>query len=297
MSVIRIVFLYFLHTFCVFICLLGCTTNDTPEFQEQYFGQEHPGLIPEIFAPNIISGNYTLHGFPTFSPDGKEIYWPIIPPKIMYVKYENNSWISSLEASFSENNIQAPCFSPDGNRIYYQVSLNGGYGSLDIWYVERIDTGWSHPQNIGLPINSSKLESQPSLTNDGTIYFTGELEGVMFNRGIYNSRYVKGRYERPELLPGSINTQYLDYTPFISPNESYLLFSSTRPSMEESNIRIYASFHNHDDSWTEPKNLNDAMNFNQPSRFPYLTPDGKFIIFQSGENYYWVSSKILDTCK
>jgi Tol biopolymer transport system component len=297
MNVIRIVLLYLLNAFCLLLCFSGCATNDKSSFKEQYFGQEHPGLTPEIFARNIITGNYTLHGFPTFSPDGKEIYWPIIPPKIMYVKYENKSWTSSLEATFSENNIQAPCFSLDGNRIYYQVTRNGGYGSLDIWYVERVDTGWSNPQNIGLPINSSKLESQPSLTNDGTIYFAGELEGVMFNRGIYKSRYVNGRYIKPELLPESINTQYLDYTPFISSDESFLLYSSTRPSEDENNIRIYMSFHNQDGSWTDPINLNKVMDFDQPSRFPSITPDGKFIIFQSGDKYYWVSSKIIDKCK
>lgn len=288
---------YFLPALCVLVYFSGCTTNDIPEFKEQYFGQEHPGLIPEIFAPNILPGGSTLHGFPTFSPDGKEIYWPIIPPKIMCVKYENNSWTSPSVAFFSEGNIQGPCFSPDGNRIYYQVSRDGGYGSLDIWYVERVDTGWSSSQNIGLPVNSPKIESQPSLTSDGTIYFTGELEGVVMNRGIYKSRYVNGSYENPELLPESINTPHLDYTPFISPDESFLLFSSTRPSDDENNIRIYISFHNPDDSWEEPKNLNDAMGFDQPSRFPSLTPDGKFVIFQSGGKYYWVSSKIIDKCR
>jgi hypothetical protein len=77
---------YLIYTFCVLFCLAGFTTNDKPAFQSQYFGQKPPGMGPEIFAPNIISGNYNLHGFPTFSPDGKEIYWPVIPPQIMYMK-------------------------------------------------------------------------------------------------------------------------------------------------------------------------------------------------------------------
>jgi Tol biopolymer transport system component len=210
------------------------------------------------------------------------------------MKYKNNSWTSPLEASFSESNSQAPCFSPDGKRIYYQVSRNGGYGNLDIWYVERIDTGWGNPQNIGLLINSSKLESQPSITNDGTIYFTGGLNGVMFNRGIFRARYVNGKYLAPELLGDGINTKYLEIYPFIAPDESYLLFCSTRPSMEEKDRRIFISFRMKDGKWSEPINLNKEINFDYQSAFPYVSPDGKYLFFTAKGAMYWLSSKIIE---
>ena len=187
---------YFNHLIsflCILFMVASSVKNDKPKFQAEYCGQEPPGLIPELFASDIISGKFNLHGFPTFSPNGKEIYWPVLPPKILFMKYENNSWTNPAEASFSESNSQAPCFSPDGNKIFYQVTRNGGYGNLDIWYVEKVGIGLSHPKNIGQPINSSKLESQPSFTKEGTIYFTGELEGVLANRGIYRARYANGK--------------------------------------------------------------------------------------------------------
>jgi len=208
----------------------------------EYLGQTPPGDTPKVFAPDGLPGKDRLHGFPTISPDGKEIYWPVIPPKIMFMKFENHSWTSPSEAPFSESNCQAPFFSSDGNRIYYQVSRKDGYGSLDIWYVERVRNGWSEPKNLGKPVNSEKLESQPTLTKDGTIYFTGELEGAMYNRGLYRSRYVNGKYLTPELLGDGINTKYLEIYPFIAPDESYLLFCSTRPSMDEKDRRIYIAF-------------------------------------------------------
>lgn len=266
----------------------------------EYLGQAPPGDIPEVFAPDVISGKYMLHGFPTFSPDGTEIYWPVIPPKIMFMKFENNSWTSPMEAPFSESNCQAPCFSPDGKRIYYQVSRDDGYGSLDIWYVERVKNGWGEPKNLGRPVNSEKLESQPTFTKDGTIYFTGELNGAMLNRGLYRSRYVNGKYLTPELLGDSINTKYLEIYPFVSPDESYLLFCSTRPSMEEKDRRIYITFRTNDGNWSKPINLSKKMNFDYQSAFPYVSPDGKYLFF-TGYNestnksgIFWLSSDIIE---
>ena len=211
--------------------------------------------------------------------------------------YAHQKWTSPVVAPFTERNIQAPFFSADGKKLYFQMSHPEGYGSLDIWYVEKQDTAWSEKMNPGQPPNSERMESQPSATNTGTLYYTGFYEKGLMNRGIYRCTYRGNTYEKPELLPEPINSAYLDYTPFISPDERFLLFASTRPSEDENDIRIYVSFRNRDDSWTEPQNLNDIMGFDQPSRFPCLTPDGKFIIFQSGNHYYWVSSKILDQCR
>ena len=216
------------------------------------------------------------------------------------MKYENSSWTNPAEAPFSENNSQAPCFSKDGKRIYYQVSRNEGYGSLDIWYVERVKDGWSEPANLGMPVNSEKLESEPTFTKDGTIYFTGELKGVMADRGIYRARYVDGKYLAPELLGDSINTKYLEIYPFISTDESYLLFCSTRPSMEEKDRRIYITFRTDEENWSKPINLNKKIDFDYQSAFPYVSPDGKYLFFTrynestNKSEIYWISSAVIE---
>jgi Tol biopolymer transport system component len=278
--------------------LVNCLYGQNKSWE--YLGQTPPGDIVEVFAPDVISGKYMLHGFPTFSPDGKEIYWPVIPPKIMFMKYENSSWTNPAEAPFSENNSQAPCFSKDGKRIYYQVSRNEGYGSLDIWYVERVKDGWSEPANLGMPVNSEKLESEPTFTKDGTIYFTGELKGVMADRGIYRARYVDGKYLAPELLGDSINTKYLEIYPFISTDESYLLFCSTRPSMEEKDRRIYITFRTDEENWSKPINLNKKIDFDYQSAVPYVSPDGKYLFFTrynestNKSEIYWISSAVIE---
>lgn len=280
------------------ICYSQESSDTTTADGHLYLGQKPPGSKPEIFAPGVISGGFRFHGFPAFSPDGKEIWLSVIPPQIMLMKYENGKWSEPQPASFSDgHNITSANFSPDGQRMYYQSLRPGGLGSVDIWFVERSGSEWSEPKNLGAPVNSSKLEGQPSFTKDGTIYFCGELKGTVFDRGIYRSRYVNGKYQNPQLLPEQINTKYLDIYPFIAPDESYLLFCSTRFSLEERNRRIFISFRSKDDSWSEPINLNKKMNFDMQSAFPCISPDGKYLFFTGDGEIYWMDVKIIEELK
>lgn len=281
--------------FLLIVCFAAFKNQGNNGQKRTYFNQNEPGVKAQKLAPEIFSqAKYKLHGFPTISPDGLEVYWPVLPPRILHSKVENESWTKPVIAPFSQGNLQAPVFSPDGKRLYFQMSHKTGFGSLDIWYIEKKDSNWGEKVNTGPP-NSPQLESQPSFTKDGTMYYTGSYSKGHLNRGIYRCAYKNNKYGTPELLPESINSEFLDYTPFISPDERFLLFASTRPSKSESDIRLYVTFRNNDGSWTTPGNLNRVMGFDKASKFPCLTPDGKCIIFQSGNEYYWVSSKILET--
>jgi len=58
--------------------------------------------------------------------------------------------------------------SPDGKEIYF-------------WVVERNAEGWGYPQNLGEPVNTDGGEFFPSLTNEGTLYFTRNEKGSALN--------------------------------------------------------------------------------------------------------------------
>ena len=257
---------------------------------------ETANLTPEIFADGVISNaGYRLHGFPTFSPDGSEVFWSVVPPQILSARLTDSGWTSAEPPSYLAGKFMAPFVSPDGHRIYFQAALPGGGGSVDIWYVEREGGGPNEFKNPGQPPNSGKMESQPSLARNDNLYFTGTLEGTAFNRGIFVSRFIDGRYAEPELLPDNINTTAIDYTPFIAPDESFLLFASSRPGTEEKDIRLYVSFRDSDGNWGDPVNLSEKLGLEQSARFPSLTPDGRYLIYLSGDgNFYRVSSEIIE---
>ena len=236
-----------LHLFLILIILNSTFvySQDKQDSDWQYLGQEPPGLHPEIFAPGIISGNGRLHCFPSFSADGKEVVWMTLPPKLLYVNY-NETWSEPRELPFTKNyRCMFPVHSCDNNRLYFASNnIPGGAGNLDIWYVEKTDTNYSEPINLGLPINTIEAENQPVFTKSGNIYYTGFVQGKRWDRGILYSKFESGEYLTPQLLNETINiidTNAIDYTPFISKDESYLLFSSNRQNIENEDCRIYIS--------------------------------------------------------
>ena len=270
----------------------------------KYLGQKAPGRIPQPFAPAGLPIAGVQHCFPTFDRDGKEVYWmdfDLVNRKgvIMTMKIEQGCWTSPQVAPFSgEHNDHSPVFSRDGQRLYFVSNRPGGYGRGDIWFLERTAARWSEPRNLGSPPNSEKSDIQPSFTRDGTLYFTSELEGSQWNLGIYRSQLVDGRYQPPEVLDSLINTAGADYTPFIAPDESYLLFASSRPGTRSVETDLYISFHNNDDSWTPPINMGEAINNGYSVSFPWLSLDEKFLFFDrfndTTDAFYWVDSRVID---
>jgi hypothetical protein len=278
---------------CVIIIVFGCCSGHDAEstFHDNLFmGHTPPGRIPEKFAPGVISdAGYRLHGPVVFSPDKNTVCWSVIPPAIMSQTYKDTTWSDALPLPLKGRGIQAPSFSEDGMRMYYQAVIESGRGSLDIWWVEREEDGWSEPVNAGSGVNDNLLQSQPSVTADGTLYFTGTMTGVGLDRGIFRSQLIGDVYDISVPLEESVNSKYIDYCPWIAPDERYLIFASSRPRTKEP-LFLHISFRRDDGSWSEPLNIHPIIQFPEPARFPSVSPDENFLFFISGNSVYWVDS-------
>ncbi|MCP4704716.1 MAG: hypothetical protein GY865_08910 [candidate division Zixibacteria bacterium] len=265
-------------------------------YKGEYLGLNFPDTIPEIFAPGIISGKGRLHCFPSFSSDNKEIYWMTIPPKIITIREIDGQWTYTESASFSSGSRNQAPFVAHDNTIYFSSNRVGGQGGMDIWYTTKMGSNYTIPINIGDKINTANSESTPTLSKNKTMFFSGSAQGKLYNFGIYYSTYENGEYQSPVFLPEPINiqdTNILDYTPFIAPDESYLLFCSNRQNPEKELCHIYISFKNKTGEWSEPIDLSLKMGFTRSSKFPYISPDNKFLFFSCGEDIYWIDSKII----
>jgi hypothetical protein len=138
--------------------------NTFPDLNGPYLGQKPPGLTPELFAPGIVSTNHNDFT-PTFPRDGNEVCFTTCSPKctLMFLTRENNRWTRPYIAHFSGKYVDAdPFFSPDGKTLIFGSNrpLNGKEATkkdFDLWVVKRTKNGWSKPGNLGLPINSDKL--------------------------------------------------------------------------------------------------------------------------------------------
>tara|TARA_B100000959_G_scaffold78905_1_gene83717 strand:+ start:2648 stop:4738 length:2091 start_codon:yes stop_codon:yes gene_type:complete len=68
-----------------------------------------------------------------------------------------------------------PAVSVDESTIFFSSDQTGGYGSKDIWVVQKIKRNqWSDPMNLGPAINTSGDEMFPFLHSDGTLYFASD---------------------------------------------------------------------------------------------------------------------------
>lgn len=273
-----------------------------------YLGQSPPGMEPRLFAPGIIPTEGVQHCFPAISPNGKEIYWMNVlfeddrpRGEILFMEEVNGKWSNPQTASFSGvHNDHAPVFSKDGNRLYFASSRPGGFGSgKNIWFVEKEESKWSEPRNLGSPPNTDLAATQPSFTSDGTVYFVGLCDSTQWGTAIYRSRLVDNKYREPELLGAPIKTEHADIYPYIAPDESYLLFGSTRPGGNSTESDLYISFRDSDDNWSRPIHLDKSINNGKTVSFPFITHDGKYLFFNrfdedDTDKFYWVKAKILD---
>jgi len=128
-----------------------------------------------------------------------------------------------------------PVITPGGTTMYF-TGCDYGLGDCDLY---RVDIGprgavptstvpWSVPSNMGLPINSSYWDSQPTIAVDGSvIYFSSDRPGGVGGKDIWFSRRRRDGSWSPPINAGEeINTAFDEVTPWIAPDNQTLLFSS-----------------------------------------------------------------------
>jgi len=277
----------------------------------EYLGQKKPGSIPEPFAPGILLNIHQPHGSIAFSPDGKEIYWAAAltygaHQKIWMMGQVNHQWTPPKAAPFFDNYIYgAPAFSPDGERLFVDVakltSKEIQDADLDISFLKKNALGWSEVINPGPPLNSDKSELSPSISRNGTVYFCSlDREDGYGASDIYRSKLANDKYEKTENLGDSINTESVESTPYIAPDESFLLFSSWR-SDGYGNFDLFVSYKRKDGTWTKAKNMGEKINTPARESTPVVSPDGKYLFFMSRRNgigeFFWVDAKIINDLK
>lgn len=273
----------------------GCGSRESgTTLRETYLGQRQPGNVAEMFAPGVVSTRFHEHSYPAISPTGDMVVWTVgfapgqqtFNPKLATVamQREHSGWTGPALPSFLLAGKDFEFSFAPGGHVAYFTSLrapNGGdKDDGDIWSITKDGGTWSDPRPLSQAINTAHWEQQPSVSREGTLYYLGYWSEGANNYGIYSSAPVGGRHATPVLLPPSINSPYVDWTPFIAADESYILFSSTRPGGFGSGD-IYISDREERGVWSEPRNLGAAVNTGANERYPYVSPDGEYLFFVS----------------
>jgi hypothetical protein len=286
---------------CAIIAFESCAQGDNvPVFKGPYLGQKPPGLGPEVFAPGIISTSEFNERDANFSSDGKELYFTRWPQggdwDVMCMRQEKGQWTEPRRASFSGDYHEAEAFfTPEEQQIFFISNRpkegTGNPETMEIWSVKKERKEWGTPRILGSPFEGGFYTT---FTKGWVMYYT-------LNADLYLSKYVKGKFLKPERLGDNVNTENYEYNSFIAPDESFLIFTSHGWGDSFGEGDLYICFRREDGTWTRARNMGSGVNSSALDYCPSVSPDGKYFFFSSrrsgNEDIYWVDAKILENLR
>jgi len=290
------------------IFLIGCSTkkhvsidSDSLNIGSPYFGQNPPGLTPEIFAAGIVSIDGRFEGTVSFSPELTEMYFGADnedeETSIYFSKLEYDKWTPIKRAGFTngrKNEELHPFVSPDGKRIYF-TAMDAAFTDEKIWYVNRLEDSWSDAIMLDSPINDD-LVFFPNQAKNGDLYYFN-----LSKRKTYYAPNKNGQFPEVEEVSFAFG-----HHAFISPSQDYLIVTARSDEEEgRKDNDMYVYFKKKDKTWTEPINLGNTINSSLNEKGPRITPDGKYLFFGRDEkhgkngraNIYWVSTEVIENLR
>jgi Tol biopolymer transport system component len=292
--------------------IIHAQQSDFPKLTGPYLGQKPPGKTPELFAPEIFNPNFYswYHSVIVFSPDGKEAFWQAgrknsadnqFEERLFTTKQINEKWTEPMMLPFLEGNGDSPVISPDGKKLFFLSvqpipGLNMQRPKENIWVSVRIGDRWSEPKPLSETINSLDLHWQISQDKNGNLYFgkwrvDPETRRTL-EHDIYVARLQNDKYEVPEKLEFTINNpDTRQFSPHISPEGDYLLFSRTTKNAPFKTT-LHLSYLDKAGRWMPPLNLSDMLHITGENA--KITPDGKYMFFlKSGREVYWMDASFI----
>ena len=249
-----------------------------PAADETYLGQNPPGKKAVAFAPDVLI--HEAHDSPVISPDEKWLLFQGMDVDILFYGMVNGLLTdikNPLNIEFPEV-CNGVAISPSGNRFYIEEWVDG---QNYLYYIDRDGDGWTSSMyvDLGSPGNWWQI----SIATSGNLYFARE--------NILVSSFKGGSHLEPVALKLEDGRDMNGGYPFISPDESYIVFSI------EGNLHI--SYRLKDEKWTEPRDLGPDINSNHLDICPQITPNGKYLFFTTRRNFpdfkiYWADADFVE---
>lgn len=241
------------------------------------------------FAPTVTADGRTMFFVSRRdgSMKGVEDFWKSTSPENDDTTWQN---IANEALINSESNDGAASIAADGQTIYMASQRNTSErGDVNLWVASLEGSTWKNVKEVGPPINTTKWESQPSISPDGKkLFFASNRKGKIGkdddgNIDIFVSRqFADGRWAEPINLGPKINMSKYDASPFISADGTTMYFCSFGPDGGD-NLDIYMSefLGGNDDNWSDPVRLPEPINSSANDFFLTVPASGNVMYFTS----------------
>lgn len=202
-------------------------------------------LVDSVWsAPEVapFSGQYSDLE-PAFSPDGNRLFFASKRPlsgdgtpkdwDIWYVDRTEAGW-SEARNPGPPVNTDADEFYPSvtqGGTLYFTTTRKESKGAEDLFRSTSTENGYNAPENLGDSINTKSYEFNAFIAPDESyLIFSsfGRKDGQGGGDLYISNRKDDGNWTRAQNLGPEINSEALDYCPFVSPDGAYFFFTSEK---------------------------------------------------------------------
>lgn len=291
---------------------LAGAADDFLSVKGPYLGQTPPGMTAVVFAPGLVSSGDFEHSRLEITKDGKTMFWIVQPARGKQLIWSTHGeadgrWSKPAPLPISNGAealpfLHSPSLSPDGKKLYFSSIVwgdekkHGSESSKPTFYaVDLENPRWNAPTPIPAWFPHPENVWAYSFAANGNLYFDSEFR-------LFDMKLRDGRYDPPAKLGNPAIDDQDAFIPFISPDESYIIYSSVQSGSIGGSIDLYIAFRGTDGSWGPPKNLGPEVNTAANERFPTVSPDGKYFFFlrndpEGDSSFYWIDAAVIQKAK
>ena len=174
--------------------------------------------------------------------------------------------------------------SADGTMyVYTACDRVNSIGGCDL-YIRQYskENGWSKEYNLGENVNTNKWESQACFSPDEKyLYFISNRSGGYGKEDVWRSEITKKGFMAAENLGSSINTNQVEMSPFLHPDNLTLYFASDgHIGMGDDDLFVSRRVNAQED-WDIPENMGYPINTHNSENSLIVSSDGKTAFYTS----------------
>ncbi len=192
-----------------------------------------------------------------------------------------------------------PSLTIDGKKMIFNRRINN---DEDFYESDLVNGVWSNAKPLGGKVNTNLNEGAQNISQDGQLLvFTGcnypEGEGSC---DLYYSVRTNTGWSEAHNLGTSVNTEFWESSPSLSPDKKDLYFSSNRPG-GFGGKDIWVTHRLQNGKWSVPENMGEAVNTSGDEGCPFMHADNRSLYFNSnghagyGMTDLYVSRKVNDS--
>jgi hypothetical protein len=199
-----------------------------------------------------------------------------------------------------------PALSTDGHWLFFVSPRSGGLGGSDLYESFRADVhddfGWQNPVNLGAGVNTAATENGTGgyFDNGGhpQLYFgSNRAGGPGGGSDIYMASLGADGTWGSTALVSELSSPSVENRPNLRSDGLEIFFYSIRPGGQGGSDLWTSTRATTDAPWSVPVNLGPVVNTANNDLHPYVSSDGRMLVFDSdrpggvGDSDLWATTR------